>query len=124
MDINPVNFSDGDNETNVFDTNTIVIPVWPAAIGVTDTDKSFPISYSVGIASGYAAAAANGIVDQTPMIPFDVFAPAVQVGGPLYADKAGVAIPYALNGAKATALILHLHGRSGGPRAELQPLKG
>ncbi len=125
VDIEPVNFADGDVDTNVFDTDAIIIPVVPAAIGLKDTDKTFPISYSVGVFSASASALSGNVQDQTPSIAFDAAAPKVKVAGPLFADRARLAIPYSLptSVTSTRALVLHLQGRSGA-RAEVQTLKG
>jgi len=133
VDIEPVNFNDGDVDTNVFDTNTLLIPVWPAAIGMTDTDKSFPISYNLGTNSYLASSETGGDLDHTPAISFDVARPKVQVSGPLYLDKAGTTIPYKLNRDRTpyqrpsakpvSALIFHLDGASGS-RAQVLKLHG
>jgi hypothetical protein len=93
VDVNPVNFSGGNQDTNVFDTNTLLIPVWPAAIGVTDTATSFPITYTVGTFSNYGTYP-NGDVDRTPAVAFDVLNPAIHVAAPLFSDLPGTAIPY------------------------------
>ena len=99
VDLNPVNFAGGEQDTNVFDTNTLLIPVWPAAIGVTDAATSFPITYTVGTFSNYGTFP-NGDIDRTPAVAFDVLNPAIHVAAPLYSDSAGTAIPYTL-GVKA-----------------------
>ncbi len=119
LDIEPVNFQDGNVDTNVFDTNTLLIPVWPAAIGLTDSAKSFPITYTVGTNSFYGSGALGGDIDRTPAVSFDAAKPKVQVTDPLFYDANGVGIPYRLNAtAPAKALVLHLHGKSGS-RAEV-----
>ena len=129
VDIEPANFVDGDVDTNVFDTNTLLIPVWPKMIGMVGSPKSFPISYNVGTSSVYGSTETNGDQDHTPAISFDAAAPKVQVKGPLFADKAGTTISYTLSpAAKAAkkgvnALIFHLQGASG-HRAEVLKLKG
>ncbi len=124
IDIEPVNFQDGNVDTNVFDSNTLLIPVWPAAIGLTDSATTFPIRYTVGTSSFYGSSALGGDIDRTPAVTFDAAKPAVQVTDPLFYDADGVGIPYRLNGAAKTAkaLILHLHGKSGS-RAEVLTVK-
>jgi hypothetical protein len=129
----PVNFLEGDVDTNVFDANTVLLPVSPADIGLTDDKSSFPIRYQVSTSSPYAAD--DGAFDTTPWIDFDVAAPAIQVASPLYLDADDTTIPYtvsppaqaAASGGSAAltstrvdavqALLLHLHGESG-ERAE------
>lgn len=116
VDIQPANFLDGDVETNVFDTNAFLIPVSPAAIGMTDEDTTFPISYTVATSNAYAADSTGNTQDSTTPIAFDVAKPAVEVDGPLYPDTDGVAIPYQISPdapANTRALVFHLHGRTG-----------
>ena len=124
----PVNFLEGDADSNVFDTNTLLLPVDPAKIGLTDADSSYPIRYRIGMGSDWADE--TGVFDLTPWIGFDVANPAVQVDSPLYLDRHGTVIPYSLasgsssasrvvdnaatksNAAAVKALLLHLHGVS------------
>jgi len=139
-DIEPVNLNFGDVDTNVFDTNVLLIPVWPSAIGITDDTESFPITYTVGTNSPYTNNA-SGDIDQVGPVSFDAVNPSVQVADPLYLDQGYTAIPYRLadadagsslltatsngrgkhrpphpghgHGTTAKALVLHLHGASG-----------
>ena len=148
IDLEPVNFQFGDVNTNVFDTNVLSIPVWPAKIGVTDDASAFPITYTVGTNSYYTGNA-NGDIDDVGPISYDVVNPAIAVDAPLYLDEGGTTIPYTLAGASsgstaknskgkghghgnghghgdkttAQALVTHLHGASG-HRAEVVKLKG
>jgi hypothetical protein len=123
VDIEPVNFNWGDVDTNIFDTNVLTMPVWPAAIGVSDSDESFPITYQVSTLSAYA----SGVFDSTGPVAFDVADPGVSTDEPLYQDQGNVGIPYTLGSSTAkkgtTALVLHLHGADG-KRAELVKLAG
>jgi subtilisin family serine protease len=96
IDINPANFNDGAHDTNVFDTNVLLIPVNPAAIGLADGVSTFPITYSVGTFSEIFGTLANHDIDHTPSISFDVVNPAVRVADPLYYDNNNVRIPYTL----------------------------
>ena len=126
VDVQPVNFLDGDDETNIFDTNALLIPVLPAAMGMTEEDTSFPISYSVATDNLYAPALAGYTQDSTPAVAFDVADPGIRVAGRLYPDVAGTTIPYSVSPTAATtprALVIHLHGQSGS-KAEAQTLAG
>jgi subtilisin family serine protease len=120
VDQEPINTVFGDVDTNEFDTDTVLLPVWPAAIGVKPGDTSFPITYQVGTSDGYL----SGAVDASPAITYDVADPTVAVSAPLYYDRAGSTIPFAL-GSDATAdtraLVLHLQGDPG-RRAEVLSL--
>jgi subtilisin family serine protease len=117
LDMEPVNFNWGDVDTNVFDNDTMVLPVDTSLIGVTPTTTSFPITYQVGTASGYT----GGTTDTSPAVMYDVADPAVAVNAPLYYDQGGTVIPYALGSdanKNTKALVLHLHGETGN-RAEV-----
>lgn len=121
IDLEPVNFAFGDVDTNVFDSDTMILPVWPAMIGVTSETTSFPITYQVGTFSAYT----GGTTDISPPITYDVVDPKVSVSDPLYLDQSGVEIPYQLGseaGKGTKALVLHLHGATG-ERAEVVSLK-
>lgn len=120
VDMEPVNFNWGDVDTNVFDNDTMILPVDASLIGVTSPATSFPITYQVGTFSGYT----GGTTDLAPAVTYDVVDPALSVSDPLYLDQGGVVIPYAL-GSDATkstkALVLHLQGQTG-KRAEVVSL--
>jgi subtilisin family serine protease len=122
IDLEPVNIAFGDVDTNVFDSDTMLIPVWPRMIGVTPTTTSFPITYQVGTFSAYT----GDIIDASAPVAYDVVDPAFSVTDPLYLDQGGTAIPYQL-GSDATketkALVLHLHGATG-ERAEVVSVVG
>ncbi|WP_308491417.1 S8 family peptidase [Microbacterium terrisoli] len=134
IDLEPVNFQFGDVNTNVFDTNVLNIPVWPALLGVTEKTKSFPITYTVGMNSYYAVNA-NGDIDGVGPISYDVVKPAIAVDSALYADEGGTGIPYTrgtlgngngkgnAKGHDVQALVLHLHGAAG-HRAEVVKIGG
>ncbi|MGZ4582030.1 MAG: S8 family serine peptidase [Nocardioidaceae bacterium] len=121
VDVEPVNFNWGDVDTNVFDTNVLLLPVAKDAIGAASTG-SHPITYQVGTFDG----ASGSDLDDSPLVSYDAGTPAVQVSAPLYQDQGKVAVPYTLNGTAATtgakALVLHLHGLPG-RRAEVLDLK-
>ncbi|GMA23301.1 peptidase S8 [Luteimicrobium album] len=71
VSVSPVNYNEGDVDTNVFDNNVLLVPVDPAAIGVKKTDTSFPITYQIGTYSGYTGAD----IDDSSAIQFDVADP-------------------------------------------------
>ncbi|MBN9611188.1 MAG: hypothetical protein BGO26_17250 [Actinobacteria bacterium 69-20] len=117
VDLEPVNFNLGDVDTNVFDTNVLVIPVDPAAIGVTSNASSFPITYTVGTVSDYSNDP-GGLVDEVGPVSFDAVHPHIAIDSPLYLDRAGTRIPFQLGArprgqSTAKALVLHLQGASG-----------
>ncbi|MFC8732929.1 S8 family serine peptidase [Luteimicrobium sp. NPDC057192] len=113
VSVSPVNYNEGDVDTNVFDNNVLLIPVSPAAIGVKKTDTSFPITYQVGMYSGYT----GDDIDDSPAVQFDVADPGVVVSDPLYLDQGGNSIVYTLGSDVAKkgtdALVLHLQGTQG-----------
>ena len=113
--ITPVNFNLGDVDTNVFDTNVLLIPIDPTAIGFRLTDETFPIRYSVGLVSADGAQGAAGPGQSTPAVAFDVARPAITTPAPLWQDLGGTGIPYVLASGttSAQALVLHLHGAAG-----------
>jgi subtilisin family serine protease len=74
-----VNWEDGSVDTNVFDTNTVIMPIWLAALGVHDSTKTLPIKFTVGEASRYAVNA-DGNIDSVGPISVDAVHPAVSVG--------------------------------------------
>ena len=110
LDAEPVNMNFGDVDTNVFDTDAMLIPVWPRLIGITDDTSSFPITYKVGTFSYYASNA-NGDIDDVGPVSFDAANPAVSVDSPLWEDTPGTIGVDAQHGAQA--LVLHLHNASG-----------
>ena len=125
IDMYPVNFNLGNVDTNVFDTNVLLIPVDPAAIGYRTSASTFPIRYSVATYSAHGAPQNDGMVDTTPAIEFDVARPAITTAAPLWRDQGGAGIPYQLapGRSNADALVLHLHGASGA-RAQIVGLRG
>ena len=126
VDLEPVNLNFGDVDTNWFDSDTLLIPVWPAAIGVKDTDTSFPITYTVGVAGSYSDNDGNGDIDWTAPVTYDVVDPAFDAADDLYQDQGGANIPYTLGSDATTstkALVLHLQGAPG-QRAEVVSVTG
>ncbi len=125
VDIYPVNFNLGNVDTNVFDTNVLLIPVNPAAIGYRPSMTSFPIRYSIATYSAYGAPQNSGTVDTTPAITFDVAGPPISTASPLWRDQGGVGISYQLAPGltSADALVLHLHAGPGS-RAQVVALAG
>nr|WP_243658994.1 S8 family serine peptidase [Tamaricihabitans halophyticus] len=134
VDLQPVNGQFGDVDTNVFDTNTLLLPINLAAIGI-DAAKadSAPISYTVGVAGNYAASAAEdevGVIDQlAEPVDFDPLKPGVWLQGSgepalSYLAKPGTALVanYDREAAEqqgADQLLLLHHQNARGARAEL-----
>ena len=131
----PLNFLDGAVDSNSFDNDSFLIPVWAADIGVEPGSTTYPIHYRAYTFSSQF----DGVFDSTDWVPFNVVKPAIVTDSPLYIDYQGEEIPFSLNApvaAKATAkvvntaapvltaqgLLIHLGGRTG-QRAELVTLK-
>lgn len=132
VDAQPINFAFGDVDTNVFDTDVMLIPVSRDMLGLKATAKTLPITYTVGTFS-YLTANPSGNIDTVGPVRFDLAKPAVGVASPLYRDAGQTQIPVTRGAAsndskgnygspRAKALVLHLHGASG-KRAEVVTLK-
>jgi hypothetical protein len=113
VDIEPVNFAFGDVDTNVFDTDSVLIPVWPAAIGVTGNPSSFPITYTVGEYSVYGSPENGGDIDDVGPVSFDVAKPRVAVDRPLWVEDGGSAIDANVKAPNTKSLVLSLDNASG-----------
>jgi subtilisin family serine protease len=131
VDIQAVNGQLGDVDTNVFDTNVVVLPVSIAALGIDPGAASHRISYTVGTAGYYTApGSTNGLIDSvsTPL-SFDVLAPgySVQGGGDAalgYTAKPGTALVVnrdaaSLAGDTALGLLALEHHNAAGNRASV-----
>jgi hypothetical protein len=129
VDLEAVNGQLGDVDTNVFDTNVLVLPVGIAALGIDPNEASHRISYTVGTAGFYVApGSTDGLIDfvGTP-ISFDALAPAfsVQGGGDAalgYVAKPGTQLVVnrnaaAVAGDKPKGLLAIEHHNAAGSRA-------
>lgn len=132
VDVEPVNFAYGDVDTNVYDTNVVVLPVALSALGYHRTSATFDITYQAQVESS------DGVVmDAANRAAFNVAEPDVWFGGQgqasflysdlvpeasddpssddLLGDDQGASIPVqrsALN-TDAQVLLLHLHNATG-----------
>lgn len=126
VDEQPVNGLFGDVDSNVFDSNVLVLPVKLAALGIDPAKPSARISYTVGVAGYYVAPGDDsGLIDfvDTPL-SFDPLKPGLWAAG-----EGGPALSYlampntslvvhrdaealALDGADSL-LALHHHNASG-----------
>lgn len=128
VDVRPVNGLDGDVDTNLYDSNVMVLPVSLAALGYTSDTTASEITYRVGTFSYYAPRedefeASIGQVDATDPVSFDVYSPDLWLGetgqegsGDVYfADAAGDLPVHRAADADETSqlLLLHLHNASG-----------
>ena len=108
VDSRAANFNYGDVDTNVFDSNVLLLPVAKKAIGVGKTSQ--PLTYVVGTFN----AVGGTVTDSAGPVVFDAGTPALTTSGPLYRDQGGTRIDYSVSGAlPVKALVLHLHGASG-----------
>jgi hypothetical protein len=136
VDFEPVNFEFGDVDTNVFDTDVVLIPVWRELLGVDANAKRQAISYTVGTFSVYTNNP-SGDIDQVGPVTFDMANSGVGVSSELFLDRQG-ALKVTRNagatagqgkgegqgkgGGSAKALVFHLHGASGA-RAQVVDFK-
>ncbi|MGH3509056.1 MAG: S8 family serine peptidase, partial [Nocardioidaceae bacterium] len=121
VDQEPVDFEFGNVDTNVFDSNVALIPVFtgPGFLPLPSTPTG-TISYRVGSYDADQGAE----LDSTDWISFDANDPPVATPGELFEDAGGDAIPYSLGSSTqdtgAKALVFHLHG--GGDRTQVLDL--
>ncbi|MGL5827356.1 MAG: S8 family serine peptidase, partial [Nocardioides sp.] len=102
VDIEPVNFNLGNVDTNVFDSDVILLPVLKEAVGVPLDGTSAPISYSVGTFSGYT----GEDIDSVDPVEFDAGAPALATGPPLHIDADNASIAYTTTGDEPVKALL------------------
>ncbi|MBW4716600.1 S8 family serine peptidase [Saccharothrix obliqua] len=83
VDIQPVNGQFGDVDTNVFDTNVVVLPVLLSALGVDANADTSRISYTSGVSGFYVApGTSNGLIDSIDEpASFDPLKPGLWVQG-------------------------------------------
>jgi hypothetical protein len=135
VDLEPVNGQFGDVDTNVFDTNVIVLPVLLKAIGIDPTKDSARLAYTVGVAGYYAApGSTTGVIDEIakPM-SYDPLAPGLWVqaaGTPAlsYLAMPGTALminrnPRSLVADGADSLLVLNHHNESGHRAMVVTVK-
>ncbi len=126
VDIQGVNGQFGDVDTNVSDTNVVVLPVLLSALGIDASADTSRIGYQVGVAGYYVApGTSNGLIDSLPNpLSFDPLKPGLwaQGGGDAalsYQSRPGTALvvnrdaaALATDGADSL-LVLHHHNASG-----------
>ncbi|GAB2990199.1 S8 family serine peptidase [Amycolatopsis acidiphila] len=135
VDVQAVNGQLGDVDTNVFDTDVVVLPVGIAALGIDPAAASHRLGYTVGVAGYYPAPGSpNSIIDavSTPL-SFDPLSPGYSVqgtGGPalVYAAKPGTRLVVTRNAAAADAdtgddLLALAHHNGAGSRAQVIKLR-
>ena len=112
VDLEPVNFYSMEQDTNVFDTNVIVLPVWKGAVGLPESVgvTSAPITYEVGTYYGYTG---EWIDDVMSTGTFDAGTPELATNLPYYLDADGESIPYTAQSSGVQALVFHMFGQKG-----------
>ncbi|MDO4916280.1 MAG: S8 family serine peptidase [Rothia sp. (in: high G+C Gram-positive bacteria)] len=115
LSISPINGETGDVDTNLMDSNTMVLPVKLSDLGIT-ADNADKVSYKVDTYSWYA----DGALDSTdwikynPLKPQIAFAATEQTAANLYKDSASTQLAIARDPkSTASALFLHLHNGTG-----------
>ncbi|TVT49434.1 S8 family serine peptidase [Amycolatopsis rhizosphaerae] len=127
VDVQPVNGQFGDTDTNVFDTDVVVLGVRIAALGIDPAAAKGRITYTAGVAGYYTApGSSTGLIDSidTPL-SFDPLAPGYSVqgaggaSGPLYRAQPGAGLLVTRDAASAAQdtvqglLVLGLHNGAG-----------
>jgi len=81
VDLEPINTLFGDVDTNVYDSNVIVLPVFLDALGIDPTSASHRIAYFVGI-DGFYEPPSDPLVDWIPQtLSFDPLKPGLRAEG-------------------------------------------
>jgi subtilisin family serine protease len=131
VDEQPLNGQYGDVDTNVMDTDVVVLPVSLTALDIDPAQASHRITYTVGTEGNYAAPGnADGFVDKiTGPLSFDPLRPGLWARGDggaalTYAARAGTALvlhrdPVALAADKADSFLVLQHHNATGERAHL-----
>lgn len=112
VDLEPVNFYSMEQDTNVLNTNVIVLPVWKGAVGLPESVgvTSAPITYEVGTYYGYTG---EWIDDVMSTGTFDAGTPELATNLPYYLDADGESIPYTAQSSGVQALVFHMFGQKG-----------
>ena len=113
----PLNGTWGDTDTNIMDSNTLVMSVPLSVLGLDPEAESTEISYSVTTASAFSA---TTVVDTTESVSFNYATPALWFSGDsagvpnLFVDAPGTNLVAHRSGeAKGSALFLHMHNATG-----------
>jgi subtilisin family serine protease len=136
VDIQGLNGQFGDVDTNLFDTNVVVLPVLLTALGLDPTKDTSRLSYQVGVAGLYVApGTTNGLIDSIPgSFSFDPLKPGLsaQGGGDAalsYLAKPGTALVVNRNAAalakdKADSLLVLNHHNATGDKVSVVKVRG
>jgi hypothetical protein len=132
VDIEPVNLLYGNVDTNTFDTNVVLMPVFLEALGIDPAAESARISYFVGVAGYYSPP--GELVDFVPsVLSFDPLNPGVvaeDAGGPslLTVAQPGTSLTIrtdaaALEADGANSLLVLSYHNATGERAQVVKLR-
>lgn len=108
LDQRPVNFFDAQVDTNVFDTDVVLLPVSKEALGLPTDGSSAPITYYAAVYDANVGGTADGVGP----VDFDAGQPAIATAGPLFVDSGNARIDLTGTGG-AEALVVHLYGAPG-----------
>ncbi|MEU4565076.1 S8 family serine peptidase [Micromonospora sp. NPDC023956] len=119
VDVQPVNGRFGDTDTNIFDTNVVLLPVKLAALGVDPAGPAHQISYEVAV-RGFYRAPGDAVVDRVGGLTFDPVRPGTWVLGGTepaltYLARPGTALTVGRDPAQVPQdlLVLHHHNAVG-----------
>ncbi|PSL50675.1 subtilase family protein [Saccharothrix carnea] len=116
VDEQPLNGQYGDVDTNVMDSNVVVLPVTLTALGIDPAAASAPLTYTVAVSGNYPAPGnADGFVDRidTPL-SFDPLRPGLAVeGGVSFVAEVGAVLRVRRDPVGGSLLFLHHHNASG-----------
>ncbi|MBF1642400.1 MAG: S-layer homology domain-containing protein, partial [Rothia mucilaginosa] len=114
----PLNGTWGDTDTNIMDSNTLVMTVPLSVLGLDPNAESTEISYSVTTSSAFSA---TTVVDTTDSVVFNYAAPKLWFSGEsagvpnLFVDAPSAQLVAHRNGdaKNVSALFLHMHNATG-----------
>lgn len=114
----PLNGTWGDTDTNIMDSNTLVMTVPLSVLGLDPNAESTEISYSVTTSSAFSA---TTVVDTTDSVVFNYAAPKLWFSGDsagvpnLFVDAPSAQLVAHRNGdtKNVSALFLHMHNATG-----------
>lgn len=108
VDQEPVNFLWANQDTNVFDSNVILMPVWKSEIAdYGSTEVTGDITYTVGTYYAWTGADIDSVEADGA---FNADTPAFSVGGRLWSDQGDTDLAFSNTGGPTKALVFHLHG--------------
>ncbi|MGW4114336.1 S8 family serine peptidase [Actinosynnema sp. NPDC004786] len=123
VDEQPLNGQYGDVDTNLMDSDVVVLPVALTALGIDPAAGSAPLAYSVVTTGNYPAPGnAEEVVDRLDGLPaFDPLRPGLAVEGPVsFVAREGAVLRVRRgDGAAAGSLLLLHHHNASGDRVQV-----